>query len=66
MDLQHHAARFGNYSWAHWVLAQNKLLRGNNVKPNGGFRMWDDPSQTIHQPRKKKVTFVSQKRRTGT
>jgi polyphosphate glucokinase len=53
------------------VIHMNKLPRGCRAsnKPDafiGGFRMWDDSPQTIHQPRKKKGPFVSRKRRTRT
>jgi polyphosphate glucokinase len=53
------------------VIHMNKLPRGCRAsnKPDafiGGFRMWDDPPQTIHRPRKKKGPFVSRKRRTRT
>jgi polyphosphate glucokinase len=53
------------------VIHMNKLPRGCRASNNahafiGGFRMWDDPPQTIHRPRKKKGPFVSRKRRTRT
>jgi polyphosphate glucokinase len=53
------------------VIHMNKLPRGCRASNNahafiGGFRMWDDPPQTIHRPRKKKGPFASRKRRTRT
>jgi len=53
------------------VIHMNKLPRGCRASNNahafiGAFRMWDDPPQTIHRPRKKKGPFVSRKRRTRT
>jgi polyphosphate glucokinase len=53
------------------VIHMNKLPRGCRAGNNahafiGAFRMWDDPPQTIHRPRKKKGPFVSRKRRTRT
>jgi polyphosphate glucokinase len=53
------------------VIHMNKLPRGCRASNNahafiGGFRMWDDPPQTIHRPRKKKGPFVSRERRTRT
>jgi polyphosphate glucokinase len=53
------------------VIHINKLPRGCRASNNdhafiGGFRMWNDPPQTIHRPRKKKGPFVSRKRRTRT
>jgi polyphosphate glucokinase len=53
------------------VIHMNKLPRGCRASNNadafiGGFRMWDDPPQTIHRPRKKKAPFVARKRRTRT
>jgi polyphosphate glucokinase len=53
------------------VIHMNKLPRGCRASSNahafiGGFHMWDDPSRTIHRPRKKKRAFVSRKRRTRT
>ena len=53
------------------VIHMNKLPRGCRASNNahafiGGFRMWDDPPQTIHRPRKKKGPFVSRNRRTRT
>ena len=51
------------------VIHMNKLPRGCRASNNahafiGGFRMWDDPPQTIHRRRRKKGAFVSRKRRT--
>jgi polyphosphate glucokinase len=51
------------------VIHLNKLPGGCRASNNahafiGGFRMWDDPPQTIHRPRKKKRPLVSRKRRT--
>jgi polyphosphate glucokinase len=51
------------------VIHLNKLPRGCRASNNahafiGGFRMWDDPPQTIHRPRKTKRQFVSRKQRT--
>jgi polyphosphate glucokinase len=53
------------------VIHMNKLPRGCRASNNahafiGGFRMWDDPPQTIHRPRKKKGPSVARKRRTRT
>jgi polyphosphate glucokinase len=53
------------------VIYMNKLPRGCRASNNahafiGGFRMWDDPPQTIHRPRNKKGPLVSRKRRTRT
>jgi polyphosphate glucokinase len=53
------------------VIHMNKLPRGCRASNNahafiGGFRMWDDPPQTMHRPRKKKGLLVSRKRRTRT
>ena len=53
------------------VIHMNKLPRGCRAGDNadafiGGFRMWDDPPQTIHRPRKKKGPHLSRKRRTRT
>jgi polyphosphate glucokinase len=53
------------------VIHMNKLPRGCRASNNahafiGGFRMWDDPPQTIHRPRNKKGPFVSRKRRART
>jgi polyphosphate glucokinase len=51
------------------VIHLNKLPRGCRASNNahafiGGFRMWDDPPQTIHRSRKTKRPFVSRKQRT--
>jgi polyphosphate glucokinase len=49
------------------VVHMDKLPRGCRAGNNahafvGGFRMWDDPPQTIHRPRKEKAPSVSRKR----
>jgi polyphosphate glucokinase len=53
------------------VIHMNKLPRGCRASNNahafiGGFRVWDDPPQAIHRPRKKKGPHLSRKRRTRT
>src|ERR1700736_524182 len=53
------------------LIYMKKLPRGCRAGNNahafiGGFRMWDDPPQTMHRPRKKKGRLVSRKRRTRT
>jgi polyphosphate glucokinase len=53
------------------VIHMNKLPRGCRASNNahafiGGFRMWDDPPQTMHRPRKKNAPLVSRQRRTRT
>jgi polyphosphate glucokinase len=53
------------------VIHMNKLPRGCRASNNahafiGGFRMWDDPPQTIHRTRKKKGPLFSRKWRTRT
>lgn len=51
------------------IIHMKKLPRGCRASNNahafvGGFRMWEDPLQTIHRPRRQKGLFVSRKQRT--
>ena len=53
------------------VIHMKKLPRGCRAGNNanafiGGFRLWDDPPQRLHRPRKKKGSVVSVKRRART
>jgi polyphosphate glucokinase len=50
------------------VIHMSKLPKGCRASDNahafiGGFRMWDDPAQTMQRPRKKKAPLFSRQRR---
>jgi polyphosphate glucokinase len=50
------------------VIHMDKLPKGCRASDNahafiGGFRMWDDPAQTMQRPRKKKAPLFSRQRR---